>query len=103
GGDKFMALLPETDPTGGWVAAEKVRQAMRDRPIPGIASRPTVSLGVVSYPVDGRSVDTLMLSADRAMYTAKRGGKDRVASAGSEQTVISIESGRAPHGGDPRG
>jgi len=103
GGDEFMALLPETDPTGGWVTAEKVRLAMRGRPIPGLADRPTVSLGVVSYPIDGRSADTLMLSADRAMYVAKRGGKDRVATASSEDAVIPIGSARTPQGGDQAG
>jgi diguanylate cyclase (GGDEF)-like protein len=95
GGDEFVALLPETDPTGGWVVAEKIRLALGDRTIPGLALRPTVSLGVVSYPSDGRSADTLLVSADRAMYEAKRGGKDRVARAGSQATVIPIETGRA--------
>jgi diguanylate cyclase (GGDEF)-like protein len=80
GGDEFVTLLPETDPTGGWVVAEKIRQALRDRGMRGFDFRPTVSLGVVSYPADGRSADTLLMSADRAMYVAKRGGKDRVAS-----------------------
>jgi PleD family two-component response regulator len=62
--------------------------------------KPTASLGVVSYPSDGRSADTLMLSADRAMYIAKRGGKDRVARAGSEASVIPIETGRAARAGE---
>jgi diguanylate cyclase (GGDEF)-like protein len=94
GGDEFVALLPETDPTGGWVVAEKIRLAMAGRPIPGVTLTPTVSLGVVAYPSDGRSADTLMVSADRAMYVAKRGGKDRVARAGREASVIPIETGR---------
>jgi diguanylate cyclase (GGDEF)-like protein len=97
GGDEFVALLPETDPTGGWVVAEKIRLAMGDRAIPGLALKPTISLGVVAYPADGRSADTLLVSADRAMYIAKRGGKDRVARAGSQASVIPIEAGRAAH------
>jgi diguanylate cyclase (GGDEF)-like protein len=96
GGDEFVALLPETDPTGGWVVAEKIRLALRDRALPGLPFRPTISLGVVSYPSDGRAADTLMLSADRAMYVAKRGGKDRVAGATTTSSVIPIESGRPP-------
>jgi diguanylate cyclase (GGDEF)-like protein len=78
-GDEFVALLPETDPTGAWVVAEKIRLALRQRRVPGLAFAPTVSLGVVSYPTDGRSAETLMISADRALYVAKRSGKDRVA------------------------
>jgi diguanylate cyclase (GGDEF)-like protein len=103
GGDEFVALLPETDPTGGWVVAEKIRLAMRERAIAGLSFHPTISLGVVSYPTDGRTADGLLLSADRAMYVAKRGGKDRVASPATEPTVIPIESGRVARGGERTG
>ena len=37
-----------------------------------------MSVGVVSYPDDGTNADELMISADGAMYTSKRGGKNRV-------------------------
>lgn len=79
GGDEFVALLPETDPTGGWVLAEKIRLGVAAREIPGLAQRPTVSVGVVAYPRDGASADDLMISADRAMYLSKRAGRNRVA------------------------
>jgi diguanylate cyclase (GGDEF)-like protein len=92
GGDEFVALLPETDPTGGWVLAEKIRLGVADASIAGVEMRPTVSVGVVSYPTDGRTADALMLSADRAMYVSKRGGKNRVARASVEPTMVSIES-----------
>jgi diguanylate cyclase (GGDEF)-like protein len=94
GGDEFVALLPETDPTGGWVLAEKIRLGVADQAVAGIDMRPTVSVGVVSYPTDGRSADALMLSADRAMYVSKRGGKNRVARASGEPTMVSIEPER---------
>jgi diguanylate cyclase (GGDEF)-like protein len=91
GGDEFVALLPETDPTGGWVLAEKIRLGVAETAAPGFDARPTVSVGVVSYPTDGRTADALMLSADRAMYVSKRGGKNRVARASAEPTMVSIE------------
>jgi diguanylate cyclase (GGDEF)-like protein len=80
GGDEFVVLLPETDPTGGFVLAEKIRLGVRAMPIelPGGGPRPSLSVGVVSYPSDGRTVDELMISADGAMYASKRAGKDRV-------------------------
>jgi diguanylate cyclase (GGDEF)-like protein len=90
GGDEFVALLPETDPTGGWVVAEKIRQVVAEQGLPGIDPGPTVSVGVVSYPADGRSADALLVSADRAMYASKRGGKNRVARAASEPMAINI-------------
>ncbi len=80
GGDEFVVLLPETDPTGAYVLAEKIRLGVNamaiDQAIP--RSHPSVSIGVVNYPADGRTADELMISADEAMYTSKRGGKDRV-------------------------
>jgi diguanylate cyclase (GGDEF)-like protein len=91
GGDEFVALLPETDPTGGWVLAEKIRIGVAEHPIAGLEARATVSVGVVSYPTDGRTADALMISADRAMYISKRAGKNRVARATSEPTMVAIE------------
>ena len=90
GGDEFVALLPETDPTGGWVVAEKIRLTVTEQGLPGVDPGPTVSVGVVSYPADGRSADALLVSADRAMYASKRGGKNRVARATAEPMAISI-------------
>jgi diguanylate cyclase (GGDEF)-like protein len=92
GGDEFVALLPETDPTGGWVLAEKIRLTVAEQGMPGVEPTPTVSVGVVSYPADGRSADALLVSADRAMYASKRGGKNRVARATAEPMVVAIES-----------
>jgi diguanylate cyclase (GGDEF)-like protein len=91
GGDEFVALLPETDPTGGWVLAEKIRQTVAEQGMPGIDPAPTVSVGVVSYPADGRSADALLVSADRAMYASKRGGKNRVARAAAEPMMLAIQ------------
>lgn len=91
GGDEFVALLPETDPTGGWVLAEKIRITVAEQGLPGVEPGPTVSVGVVSYPADGRSADALLVSADRAMYASKRGGKNRVARATNEPLMLTIE------------
>ncbi len=98
GGDEFVALLPETDPTGGWVLAEKIRQTVSEQGMPGVDPAPTVSVGVVSYPADGRSADALLVSADRAMYASKRGGKNRVARATAEPMVLSIEQHETTRG-----
>jgi diguanylate cyclase (GGDEF)-like protein len=80
GGDEFVVLLPETDPTGAFVLAEKIRIGVNelDLDLPDEAIRPSMSVGVVSFPDDGQTADELMISADRAMYTSKRAGKNRV-------------------------
>lgn len=79
GGDEFVVLLPETDPTGAFVLAEKIRLGVNAMTIelPN-TSHPSISIGVVNYPGDGRTADELMISADNAMYASKRAGKDRV-------------------------
>ena len=80
GGDEFVVLLPETDPTGAFVLAEKIRIGVNELALelPDDAIRPSMSVGVVSFPDDGQTADELMISADRAMYTSKRAGKNRV-------------------------
>ncbi len=80
GGDEFVALLPETDPTGAFVLAEKIRLGVGAMAVdlPSGAPRPSISIGVVSYPEDGRTSDQLIISADGAMYASKHAGKDRV-------------------------
>ena len=80
GGDEFVVLLPETDPTGAYVLAEKIRQEVTELRVPvnGTAIHPSVSIGVVSYPDDGRTSDELMITADTSMYRSKRAGKNRV-------------------------
>jgi len=80
GGDEFVVLLPETDPTGAYVLAEKIRlgvAALRVD-VAGTLLQPSVSIGVVSYPDDGRTSDELMITADSSMYRSKREGKNRV-------------------------
>jgi diguanylate cyclase (GGDEF)-like protein len=80
GGDEFVVLLPETDPNGGHVLGEKIRQGVAELRFPdGMAGMKTsLSVGVVAYPDDGLTADALMITADSAMYASKRGGKNRV-------------------------
>ena len=88
GGDEFVVLLPETDPTGAFVLAEKIRLGVRAMIIemPGGAGRPSLSIGVVNYPDDGRTADELIISAVGAMYASKRAGKDRVTGVPMQRT-----------------
>jgi diguanylate cyclase (GGDEF)-like protein len=80
GGDEFVVLLPETDPTGAYVVAEKIRLGVQELELgfEDATIRPSLSIGVVSYPDDGNTADELMISADGAMYASKRAGKNRV-------------------------
>lgn len=80
GGDEFIVLLPETDPPGALRVAEKLRRDIAQLSLPenGQMIRSTVSIGLVSYPDDGRSASELLRRADAAMYESKRRGRDQI-------------------------
>jgi diguanylate cyclase (GGDEF)-like protein len=80
GGDEFVLMLPETDLNGGILVAEKVRVDIARIALPhnGAVVRTSASIGIVTFPEDGRSSAELMRRADLAMYEAKRRGRDQV-------------------------
>ena len=80
GGDEFVVLLPETEPAGAYVLAEKIRSGATELSIDTetIRIRTSLSIGVVTFPDDGRTADALMIAADLAMYASKRRGKNRI-------------------------
>lgn len=76
GGDEFVALLPNTGTASGATVAEKLRAALDEDPVlkeSGI----TGSFGVASS-AEAASVQDLIEHADRAVYAAKAGGRNRV-------------------------
>ena len=97
GGDEFVVLLPETDPTGGWVLAEKIRQGVAEAElaVDGVPIPTSVSVGMVTYPQDGQTVRALLECADAAMYRSKRAGRDRVSGVPvmDPETVVASRSG----------
>jgi diguanylate cyclase (GGDEF)-like protein len=80
GGDEFVVLLPETPPKGAVEVANRIRDAIASLPLDmaGTLVTCTVSIGVASHPADGNSLDAVVARADRAMYQAKQGGRNRV-------------------------
>jgi diguanylate cyclase (GGDEF)-like protein len=80
GGDEFVALLPETGGRGAREMGERIRRSieMSRLDVHGTDVRSTVSIGIASYPDDGGSLEMIMEKADKAMYLAKQGGRNRV-------------------------
>ena len=89
GGDEFVVLLPETDRSGAYVVAEKIRAGAEELTY-GMNHEhlPTsVSIGLVYHPDDGATADELMIAADRAMYTAKSLGKNQISGAPDRRSI----------------
>jgi diguanylate cyclase (GGDEF)-like protein len=80
GGEELALLLPQTSLSGACQMAERLRQRVADQPfvIEGREIPITISLGVAAYPEGARDRDELFAAADRALYTAKRAGRNRV-------------------------
>jgi diguanylate cyclase (GGDEF)-like protein len=80
GGDEFIALLPETPAKGALDVAERIRDAVGSVPLELEGKRVacSVSIGLAALPADGNSLDALVARADRAMYQAKKAGRNRV-------------------------
>ena len=78
GGDEFVVLLSQLrHPQDAAVSAEKILVALgAPHYIEQHALYVTVSIGVVTYPDDGPDAETLLKSADLAMYKSKDSGRN---------------------------
>lgn len=84
GGEEFCVLAPDTDGNGGLILADRIREAVEAMVIPlegGGELRVTASLGVSEYKTHGTDAKSLFAAADRALYTAKETGRNRVVAA----------------------
>ena len=80
GGEEFVVILPGADEKGALDLAERIRAAIEKGQIifEGARIQLTASVGAALWPVDGREADALLAAADRALYAAKQGGRNRV-------------------------
>ncbi|QRF54652.1 sensor domain-containing diguanylate cyclase (plasmid) [Rhizobium rosettiformans] len=84
GGEEMCIVLPETEQSGAFVFAEHVRLAVNRLAIAHAKSEKmhvTISAGVAALVHDGKASTAaeLIYRADTALYTAKSGGRDRIA------------------------
>jgi diguanylate cyclase (GGDEF)-like protein len=79
GGDEFTIILPQTPREGAMIAADRLRAAIEGHGFPLVPPGTiTISLGVATLPADGDSGGSLIRAADRALYLAKRNGRNRI-------------------------
>lgn len=90
GGEEFAVILPHTNKKDAFEIAERIRHGVeRFRPSGGnFESMPTtISVGVAEFPIDAGTIDDLIDRADKAMYKAKKTGKNRVVVYGEESDI----------------
>jgi len=83
GGEEMALILPETDAQGAHTIAERIRKAAAaaSHATEQGVIQVTVSIGVATWPGPGDSAEELLEAADKALYRAKQGGRNRVAAA----------------------
>ena len=79
GGEEFAAVLPCTGDAEAWKVAERIRQVIEQTPLEhhGDQIQLTVSIGLMSGPLTGDNIETLIQCADKVMYRAKNAGRNR--------------------------
>jgi diguanylate cyclase (GGDEF)-like protein/putative nucleotidyltransferase with HDIG domain len=90
-GDEFVVVLSQTALPDAQEVAERIRAAVQLHQCPlrgadGIFISATLSIGAATAPQHGSSVEELFAAADRALYEAKRQGRNAVASAAGGDT-----------------
>jgi diguanylate cyclase (GGDEF)-like protein len=80
GGEEFSIILSETDKDAAGLAAERIRQAIENKRIRAYDEelKITVSIGISTFPFDGKDIKTLLDKADAALYRAKELGRNRI-------------------------
>jgi diguanylate cyclase (GGDEF)-like protein len=87
GGEEFALIFPNQLPAQSFELAEALRSSIENTPT-GLTSGKgyvTVSIGVANFPAHAKSKEDLILAADRALYQAKRQGRN--------QTVVASAKG----------
>jgi diguanylate cyclase len=81
GGEEFLIVLTQTNIEGALIAAQRVRTNIEKIKFPNIGSdfKITVSIGLSEYKMR-EEIDVVIAGADKALYLAKDGGRNRVES-----------------------
>ncbi len=82
GGEEFVIILPSTDKNSAWGVAERIRSSLQYQPAPlenGDSISMTVSIGITQFDSQrDESRQSLFDRADKALYSAKQSGRNRV-------------------------
>lgn len=73
-GDEFVIIVPETNSSGIQELCQRIEKAVINFKLPvedGRYARVGVSLGASCYPTDGKTIDQIIIAADKKMYSVK--------------------------------
>jgi len=92
GGEEFVLLLPNLDAASAYALAEKIRNAVSQAANTGAIRRHghkiTISLGTTTaIPEEGENPDDLIAEADKAMYEAKRAGRNQTVASTTDNHI----------------
>jgi diguanylate cyclase (GGDEF)-like protein len=84
GGEEFVVLLPKVARAGAASVGERIRTAIEELAIEFGEQiiRPTVSIGVAQFGIDGDAIEFVLAAADKRLYIAKEAGRNRVIASG---------------------
>ncbi len=89
GGEEFVVLLPDTDGPSAAALAERMRLEVSRRSVPGLdGARLEVTVTIGCAAGSGIAAEALLRSADRALYTAKRAGRNQVQRAPEDSVAV---------------
>jgi len=80
GGEEFAIAMPDTGKDAAMVAAERIRETVEGFTFEAYddSVNMTISIGISSYPSDGKKTKQLIEAADRGLYKAKHTGRNKV-------------------------
>jgi diguanylate cyclase (GGDEF)-like protein/PAS domain S-box-containing protein len=80
GGEEFVIVMPNMTVDTAYERAEELRATLNTLAVPygRFSLTITISMGIAGYPANGDEREAVLRAADRAMYAAKRAGRDHI-------------------------
>ncbi len=94
GGEEFIAVLPDASLANTAMRAEQIRIQVASIPMifeGKSLGRVTLSLGVAEYPGNGQLPESFLKEADKALYRAKKEGRNRVSAADAHADAVLVD------------
>lgn len=89
GGDEFVCVMNDTLIRDAESVLNRIADSSRQQPFDDLSI--TFSAGIAAFPGDGGSYEEVFASADRALYEAKRTGRDRISTIGEKKAELPIK------------